>query len=103
MLQWWDEWLTGTTKLRHIKTTIGARTSSSRTSRREEVIIARLRIGHCIFDDVRLLRGSICDTCGEPLSAQHLVLQCRRSVRTDNNNFIQNQQNYLGWINGCIL
>ena len=43
--------------------------------------IARLRIGHCSFSHVHLLYGSsapICDTCGEPLWVQHLILQCWR-------------------------
>ena len=81
LTQWNDDWFTSTTKLRLIKSTVRAWPSSSRLSRREEVIIARLRIVHCLFSHVQLLRGSsapICDTCGEPLSVQHLILQCRR-------------------------
>ena len=81
MTQWNDDWLTSTTKLRLIKSTIRAWPSSSRSSYREEVIIAHLRIGHCLFSHVHLLCGSpapIYDTCGEPLSVQHLILQCRR-------------------------
>ena len=81
MPQWNDDWLTSATKLRLIKSTIRA-WSSSRSSRREEVIIFRLRIGHCLFSHVLLLRGNpapISDTCGEPLSVQHLILECRRS------------------------
>ena len=76
-----EGWLTSTTKLRLIKSMISAWSSSSHSSLREEVIIARLRIGHCLFSHVHALRGSpapICDSCGEPLSIQHLILQCQR-------------------------
>ena len=81
LTQWNDDWLTSTTKLRLIYSMIRTWPSSSHSSRREEVIIARLWIGYCLFSHVHLLRGTpgpICDTCGEPLSVQHLLLQCRR-------------------------
>ena len=58
LMQWNDDWLTSTTKLRLLKSTIRARPSSSCSSCREEIIIARLRIGHCLFSHVHLLRSS---------------------------------------------
>ena len=81
LMQWNDDWLTSTTKLCLIKSMIWGWLSSSCSSCLEEVIIARVRIGQCLFSHVHVLRSSpapICDTCGEPLSVQHLILQCRR-------------------------
>ena len=46
LTQWNYDWLNSTTTLRLIKSTIRVWPSSSHSSRRKEVIIARLRIGH---------------------------------------------------------
>ena len=53
LTQWNDDWLTSTTKLRLINSTIRTWPSSSR---REEVIIARLRTVHCLFSHASITR-----------------------------------------------
>ena len=57
--------------------------SSSRSCRREEVILTRLRIGHCHFSHGFILRNEtppICDSCQTVLSVEHVLLYCRKFV-----------------------
>ncbi len=54
---WQTEWHNSTFKLKAIKNFINPWRSSSRSSRHEEVILMRLRIGNCHFSHGFLLRG----------------------------------------------
>ena len=78
--EWQEEWdRTENNKLRHIKATVRPWVSSRRASRREEVILTRLRIGHCYLTHGFLLRGEeppICADCGTAVTVPHLLLNC---------------------------
>ena len=69
------------TFLKHIKPDVGEWTTAYRTSRREEVAIARLRNGHTRLTHNVLLhsdqRHSICPTCNAPLTVFHVLMECR--------------------------
>ncbi len=78
---WQTEWHNTTFKLSVIKDTVNPWRSSSRPSRREEVILTRLRIGHCHFSHGFILRNEtppICDSCKTVLSVEHVLLHCLR-------------------------
>ena len=52
---------------------------SSRCSRREEVVLARARIGHTYITHSFLLKGEqapACNTCAVPLTVEHILIDC---------------------------
>ena len=65
--EWQSTWSnTINNKLRRIKTVVKDRASSYRTSRHEEVLLTRLRIGHSRLTHLHLLHNllaPVCDTC----------------------------------------
>ena len=66
-------------KLRSIKPTIGDSYNVCRTVRREEVILARLRIGHTRLTHSFLLKGDdipVCIPCNKELTVQHVLIDC---------------------------
>src|SRR5207253_5881197 len=66
-------------KLRSLKADVSEWHSSFRASRREEVVIARLRVGHTYLTHNYLLCGQVrpdCPMCAEPLTVQHVLLDC---------------------------
>ena len=68
-------------KLRVIKPCLRRWESSSRRSRKEEVALCRLRIGHTYGTHGYLLRGEDkpeCAHCGEFLTVAHVLLACPR-------------------------
>ncbi|KAJ4431780.1 hypothetical protein ANN_20385 [Periplaneta americana] len=83
--QWEGEWSAQEeNKLRRIKNTVRVWDSSTRASRHEEVLLTRLRIGHCYLTHGHLLRGELqpeCDMCHVPLTVEHFLLHCRKYDR----------------------
>lgn len=79
---WEEKWSAQAgNKLRPIKNTVREWDSSSRASRRDEVILTRLRIGHCRLTHGHLLSGEPppeCDTCHALLTVEHFLLHCRK-------------------------
>ena len=77
---WQTEWDVETgNKLHAVKPTIGVWRSSSRPSRREDVILTRLRIGHSRLTHGHLLQGldpPLCHTCNVILSIRHILVEC---------------------------
>ena len=77
---WAAEWDTlAANKLRGIKSTVTAWATSCRPSRREEVVLARLRIGHCRLTHSFLMAREqipICDTCDVPVTVSHILVEC---------------------------
>ena len=77
---WQNQWDTATdNKLHGIKPVLGSNTQTSRKSRREEMVLARLRIGHTYLTHSYLLRGEPppeCISCQEPLTVKHILLHC---------------------------
>ncbi|WP_338330614.1 hypothetical protein, partial [Commensalibacter sp. Nvir] len=77
---WESQWKIQRAKLAEIKTACNTWTTSFRRSRREEIILCRMRIGHCLFTNGYLLRGLEAPTCencdNTPQSVKHLLLEC---------------------------
>ena len=77
----WQEWwnLCQDVKIWEVKPLLGEWSSSYRTSRREEIILSRLRIGHSYVTHSHLLRGEpppLCEHCGKPLTIKHILIEC---------------------------
>lgn len=73
----WEE--SPPSKLKNIKTSVKAWKSSERDSRREEVVITRLRIGHSRLTHEHLITKEEppkCTQCRDQLSAQHFFSNC---------------------------
>ena len=71
-------------KLTELKPNLEPWQSSSRRSRREEVILCRLRVGHTYGTHGHLLRGEerpLCSRCNEPVTVAHALLACRHYAR----------------------
>jgi len=74
----WDD--VAVNKLKETKVTVAPWKSSCRESRREEVLLCRLRIGHSRLTHGYLLRGldpPHCNHCNVVLSIRHMFLDCR--------------------------
>ena len=66
-------------KLHFIKPSLGERQPNYRIDRKEEVTLARLRIGHTFITHSFLLKGEdwpLCIPCQEPFSVKHFLLDC---------------------------
>jgi hypothetical protein len=79
--QWKDTWSQqDSNKLRTIKADTLAWPTSVRKSRREEVVITRVRIGHCFLTHSYLFTEEKiqprCDDCDSPLTIRHLLTEC---------------------------
>ena len=62
-------------KLHSIKSILGKRRSALRTDRKEEVVLARLRIGHRFITHSYLLKGEeqpTCVPCDTPFTIKHI-------------------------------
>ena len=83
--QWQRSWDTlAGNKLRELKPNLEPWQSSSRRSRREEVILCRLRVGHTYSTHGHLLRGEerpLCSRCNAPVTVAHVLLACRHYAR----------------------
>jgi RNase H len=80
--QFQNAWLTiDRNKLREIKDYVTPWLSSRRTSRREEVVLTRLRIGHTYLTQGYLLRGEdppVCEECETILTIKHVLTKCTK-------------------------
>ena len=73
----WDAAVTN--KLHSVKPVLGEWLPSFRTIRREEVVLARCRIGHTRYTHSFLLQREQppeCIPCAEPLSVKHILIDC---------------------------
>ena len=67
----------GQSKLFITKPSLGEWLPPLQTNRREEIILARLRIGHTYVTHSYLLEGEPkCIACNEPLTVKHILLDC---------------------------
>ena len=77
---WQNQWDNAVdNKLHSIKPVLGSNALTFRKSRREEMVLAHLRIGHTYLTHSYLLRGEPppeCISCQEPLTVQHILLHC---------------------------
>ena len=78
--KWQAEWDTAIgNKLHAVQPTLGKWKGSSRTSRREETVLSRLRIGHSRLTHSFLLRREDppeCIPCQCPLTIKHILVEC---------------------------
>ncbi|XP_050547338.1 uncharacterized protein LOC126909023 [Daktulosphaira vitifoliae] len=81
---WESEWRrTPNNKLREIKNTTEYWPKPHTSNRKDEVVINRLRIDHSKMSHGHLMcreDPAMCQTCGEPLTVKHLLIQCRDHV-----------------------
>ena len=77
---WQSTWNTEThNKLHSINPKIGLGVPIHSLSRREDVVMTRLRLGHTHLTHTHLLSNSpnpICPTCGSDLTINHILLTC---------------------------
>ena len=67
------------TQLRRIKTRVEVWSTSNRNNRREEKVLARLRLGHTAFTHGFIYSGEarpICNPCQHPLTVEHILVEC---------------------------
>lgn len=80
--KWDDLWSEVTdNKLKRIKAHISSWNSSFRNSRREEVVLTRLRIGHTRLTHGHLMAREpppVCAECEAQLTVEHILTECRR-------------------------
>ena len=65
--------------MKEIKPNIGEVPQCYRSDRREEVVLARARMGHTHFTHGFLLRGEPvpeCIACQSPLTVKHILIDC---------------------------
>ena len=82
--QLWQERWDREEKGRHLyqvqRSVRGVRTGSG--CRREDIVLSRLRMGHCALNKTLKLLGKhqtgLCEGCQEEESVEHVVLRCRR-------------------------
>ena len=89
--QWQTSWNNSIgNKLREIKPTIGEHQSVVRNLRKEEVVLARLRLGHTRVTHSYLLLGEEhpqCVGCDAPFTVLHFLLECGDFAQVRNNCF----------------
>lgn len=79
--KWQEQWSTTDSKLQAIKPSTKPWSHPSNLSRREAVVLSRLRIGHSKLTHSYLLQKMsqpICITCDTPLTVKHLLLECNQ-------------------------
>ena len=77
--QSWSDPANQNNKLFTIKPGLGEWLPGLRTNRREEIILARLRIGHSYITHSYLLKGeeeAQCVPCNAPLTTMHILVDC---------------------------
>ncbi|XP_060868680.1 uncharacterized protein LOC132943669 [Metopolophium dirhodum] len=77
---WQNEWKTSNTKLNEIKNHILPWPNNTLT-RKEEVVINRLRIGHTRLTHAFLMKKEdppMCPTCNDPMTVKHILTDCRK-------------------------
>ena len=80
--KWQQNWssLSGTNKLKRIKSTISQWPTSFQRNRRWEVVLARLRLGHTRLTHRFLMEKTappLCRSCNVRLTVEHVLIECR--------------------------
>lgn len=77
---WEQKWRAEQSKLVEIKTDCRKWGTSTRSSRKEETILCRIRIGHCLFTHgyhFKGLEAPTCEKCNNtPQTVKHLIQDC---------------------------
>ena len=78
--EWQDIWnCCPGNKLHAIYPVVGTAQLNKISSRREAVIVNRLRLGHCRLTHSYLMSGDdqpVCESCRLPLTVKHILLDC---------------------------
>ena len=86
--KWQLEWeCERNNKLQAIHPTIGPWPHANRRIRREEVVLARLRIGHTRLTHTYIVKNEQpprCDLCDQQLTVKHILIECGHLTRTRN-------------------
>jgi hypothetical protein len=94
---WWQNMDPASNKLRLVKTSPTPWNTSTQPFRRDEVVLARLRIGHTLHTHGHLMEGGpppLC--CGVPLSVPHFLIHCKHLQTIISEHFpLQNIQDIL--------
>ena len=96
----WQQFLNCCTgnKLQAVRPTIGGHQPKSFLSRRDEVVVNRLRIGHTRCTHSYLLTGADqpeCTTCQCPLTVKHILVDCFNFNDTRNKHFFASSMEEL--------
>ena len=87
---WQERWSQQTeNKLYNLKPEIKGQRLNTHISRRDEIVLSRLRIGHTHYTHAFLLKGEEppqCAACQCPLTVKHILLECA--------DFLQIRSNY---------
>lgn len=78
--QWQNEWNNQIAKLKEIKPKVSKWERAPSLQRREQVVLARLRIGHTNLTNIYLLTGNqqpICQVCNAVVTVKHIILECQ--------------------------
>lgn len=79
--KWQQEWNQNTyNKLFQIKTKVNEYTPTLTKSRKEQVVLSRLRIGHTNLTHSFILKKELqpkCNTCQTPLTVIHILIECK--------------------------
>ena len=78
---WQETWtnISQATQLRRIKPLVEIWSSSTRKSRREEKVLARIRLGHTVCTHSYIYSRDprpMCRSCNQPQSVEHIVIHC---------------------------
>lgn len=76
---WQLHWSSWESKLKIIKPGVEKWKYPMELNRKEQVIIARLRIGHTNITSLSILKGEqppVCERCGVTLNVQHILIDC---------------------------
>lgn len=85
---WQKNWSRKTDKLKEVKPNISEWQSCYRKSRREEIVLARLRTGHSNLTHKHLFKKEeppICNVCNEYITIKHLLSKCPLTKDPSNN------------------
>ena len=77
--KWQDDWDDQqNNKLKEVQQSIGTN-HENRNSRKEEVLLSRLRIGHTRLTHSHKMKGEeapVCARCQAPLTVKHILIEC---------------------------
>ena len=85
-------------KLKEIQPVLGTYKHSFRKLRREEIILARLRIGHTYFTHSSIRQGEHapqCVSCDCEFTVKHILLECAEYSHFRHDYFIENNMKHL--------
>ena len=88
--EWQTSWNNSIGNILDIKPTIGEHQSVVRNIRKEEVVLARLRLGHTRVTHSYVLLGEEqpqCVGCDAPFTVRHFLLECDDYAQVRNNYF----------------